>query len=31
LREESTALPHFVAFMEQHRAPYITQVSLSDE
>jgi integrase/recombinase XerD len=25
LREESTALPNFVAFMEQHRASYITQ------
>ncbi len=25
LREESTALPDFVAFMEQHRASYITQ------
>ncbi|TDG01005.1 integrase [Paraburkholderia guartelaensis] len=25
LREESTALPNFVAFMEQHRASYVTQ------
>ena len=25
LREESTALPDFVAFLEQHRASYITQ------
>jgi integrase/recombinase XerD len=25
LREESTALPDFVAFMEQHRTPYIMQ------
>jgi hypothetical protein len=25
LMEESTALPDFVAFMEQHRASYATQ------